>query len=97
MLRTGLNHAVCLCGNDKDDVCSYDFIGGWKLSLFQKIRTNFRKCLLGTNIILSDDKENAIHKSKGVIEHELLQLATVGPAPEFALEKSPPDFYFTIR
>jgi len=67
------------------------------LSLFQKTRTNFRECLLGTNIILSDDKDNAIHKSEGVIEHELLQLAIVGPAPEFALQKRPADLYFTIR
>ena len=72
-------------------------VAGWKLSLFQKTRTNFRKCLLGTNIILSDDKDNAIHKSEGVIEHELLQLAIVGPAPEFALQKRPADLYFTIR
>src|SRR5438067_12498883 len=97
MLRTGLNHAVCLCGNDKDDVCSYGFIGGWKLSLFQKIRTNFRKCLLGTNIILSDDKENAIDESEGVIEHELFQLAIVGSAPEFAFQERPFYLYFTIR
>ena len=58
---------------------------------------NFRECLLGTNIILSDDKDNAIHKSEGVIEHELLQLAIVGPAPEFALQKSPANLYLTIR
>src|SRR6266576_2892702 len=97
MLRTGLNRAILLCGDDKDDVCSNASISGWKLSLFQKTRTNFRKCLLGTNIILSDDKDNAIHKSKGVIEHELLQLTVVGPAPEFAFQKSPAHFNFTIR
>ena len=81
----------------KDEVCSYGSVTGWKLSLFQKTRTNFRKCLLGTNIILSDNKDNAIDKSKGVFEHELLQLAIVGPAPEFALQKCPAHLYFTIR
>jgi len=64
---------------------------------FSENSHQFRKCLLGTNIILSDDKDNAIHKSESVIEHELLQLAIVGPAPEFALQKRPADFYFTVR
>jgi hypothetical protein len=70
---------------------------GWKVNLRHKIGANFRECLLGTNIILSDNKDDTIHKSEGVIEHELLQLAIVGSTPEFAFQERPAYFYFAIR
>src|SRR5947209_5877811 len=96
MLGGGRNRAIRFCGDGKDQICFNCPVVGWKLGFPQKTGTNFRKRFLRPKVFFADDKENAIHKSEGVIEHELFQLAIVGSAPEFALEKSPPDFYFTI-
>src|SRR6476659_2871081 len=97
MLCRGHNHAIRFCGDGKDDVCSNCSVGGWKWSFLQKTGANFRDRLLRSKVLFPDDKDDAINKSKGVIEHELLQFAIVGSAPEFALQKRPAHFYLTIR
>ena len=97
MLRRRHNHAIRFCGDDKDDVCSNCSVGGWKLSFLQKTGANFCQRLLRPKVLFADDEDDAIHKSKGVFEHELLQFAIVGSAPEFALQKRPSHLYLTIR
>ena len=97
MLRRGHNHAIRFCGNGKDQICFNCAIVGWKFGLLQKTGANFCERFLRSNILLTNNKENAIHRSKSVFKHESLQLAIVGCAPEFAFQKRPADFYFTIR
>src|SRR4051812_18864956 len=96
MQRGRDNRAIRFCGDGKDQICLNWPIVDWKLGLLQKASADFFESLLRPKVLFADNKKHAIDKSEGVIEHELLQLAIVGSAPEFALQKSPPDLHFTI-
>src|SRR5437899_1794498 len=97
MRRGRDNRTIRFCGDGKDQICLHRPVDSWELDLLQKTGADFFERFLRAKVLFAGDKDDAIDESEGMIEHELLQLAIVGSAPEFALQKSPTHFYFTIR
>ena len=83
-----------LARHDIHHVLSHYAIASRARLPFQERAADLLDCPLRAQITFADDEHYSIGKSKGMLQHQLLQLPVILSAPELAREERPADFHF---
>src|SRR5579859_1750774 len=76
-----------LARHDIHHVLSHYAVAAGAIFPFQECAADLLDCPLRAQIVFADDEQYSIGKSKGMLQHQLLQLAVVLSAPELAREE----------